>query len=255
MFAARDYSPETHIIKLGTMGEYGTPKIDIEEGWIDISHKGKTDTFLFPRQASSVYHTSKIMDTDLLWFGTRMWKLRVTDLMQGPVYGIHTEESQLDDNLKTHFNYDEVFGTVINRFLIQSLIGHPLTVYGKGGQTRGYLNIKDTLQCIEIAQKNPPERGKMDIFNQIVETFTVNELAERVKEAADEMGYDVTIKNIENPRIEAEDHYYNPTYQGLIDLGVKPHFLTKEILQEMIQILEKYKDNIDESIITQGITW
>ncbi len=255
MFAARDYSPETHIIKLGTMGEYGTPKIDIEEGWIDISHKGKTDTFLFPRQASSVYHTSKIMDTDLLWFGTRMWKLRVTDLMQGPVYGIHTEESQLDDNLKTHFNYDEVFGTVINRFLIQSLIGHPLTVYGKGGQTRGYLNIKDTLQCIEIAQKNPPERGKMDIFNQIVETFTVNELAERVKEAADEMGYDVTIKNIENPRIEAEDHYYNPTYQGLIDLGVKPHFLTKEVLQEMIQILEKYKDNIDESIITQGITW
>jgi UDP-sulfoquinovose synthase len=255
MFAARDYSPETHIIKLGTMGEYGTPKIDIEEGWIDISHKGKTDTILFPRQASSVYHTSKIMDTDLLWFGTRMWKLRVTDLMQGPVYGIHTEESQLDDNLKTHFNYDEVFGTVINRFLIQSLIGHPLTVYGKGGQTRGYLNIKDTLQCIEIAQKNPPERGKMDIFNQIVETFTVNELAERVKEAADEMGYDVTIKNIENPRIEAEDHYYNPTYQGLIDLGVKPHFLSKEILQEMIQILEKYKDNIDESIITQGITW
>lgn len=255
MFAVRDYSPDTHIIKLGTMGEYGTPKIDIEEGWIEISHKGKKDTFLFPRQASSIYHTSKIMDTDLLWFGTRMWKLRVTDLMQGPVYGILTEESKLDENLKTHFNYDEVFGTVINRFLVQSIIGYPLTVYGRGGQTRGYLNIKDTLQCIDIAQKNPPDRGKMDIFNQIVETFSVNDLAQRVKEAADEMGYSVEIKSIDNPRIEAEDHYYNPTYQGLIDLGVKPHFLSKEILQEMIQMLEKHKDNIDESIITQGITW
>ena len=176
----------------------------------------------------------------------------VTDFAQGELGDIvYVEVETVGETLKA----DEVFGTVINRFLIQSLIGHPLTVYGKGGQTRGYLNIKDTLQCIEIAQKNPPERGKMDIFNQIVETFTVNELAERVKEAADEMGYDVTIKNIENPRIEAEDHYYNPTYQGLIDLGVKPHFLTKEVLQEMIQILEKYKDNIDESIITQGITW
>lgn len=255
MFAVRDFSPSTHIIKLGTMGEYGTPKIDIEEGWIDISHKGKKDKFLFPRQASSVYHTSKIMDTDLLWFGTRMWKLRVTDLMQGPVYGVITEESLLDDNLKTHFNYDEVFGTVINRFLVQSIVGHPLTVYGKGGQTRGYLNIKDTLQCIDIAQKNPPEPGQMNIFNQIVETFSVNELAEKVKEAADEMGYKVRIESIDNPRIEAEDHYYNPTYQGLIDLGVKPNYLTKEILQEMIQVLEKYQDNIDKSIITQGISW
>ena len=255
MFAVRDFSPETHIIKLGTMGEYGTPKIDIEEGWIEISHKGKKDTFLFPRQASSIYHTSKIMDTDLLWFGTRMWKLRVTDLMQGPVYGILTEESQLDENLNTHFNYDEVFGTVINRFLVQSIINYPLTVYGKGGQTRGYLNIKDTLQCIDIAQQNPPEPGKMDIFNQIVETFSVNDLAERVKEAADEMGYKVQIKNIDNPRIEAEDHYYNPTYQGLIDLGVKPNFLSKEVLQEMIKVLEKHKDKIDQSIITQGITW
>ena len=255
MFAVRDFSPETHIIKLGTMGEYGTPKIDIEEGSIEISHKGKKDTFLFPRQASSIYHTSKIMDTDLLWFGTRMWKLRVTDLMQGPVYGILTEESQLDENLNTHFNYDEVFGTVINRFLVQSIINYPLSVYGKGGQTRGYLNIKDTLQCIDIAQQNPPEPGKMDIFNQIVETFSVNDLAERVKEAADEMGYKVQIKNIDNPRIEAEDHYYNPTYQGLIDLGVKPNFLSKEILQEMIKVLEKHKDKIDQSIITQGITW
>ena len=144
---------------------------------------------------------------------------------------------------------------MINRFLVQSIVGHPLTVYGKGGQTRGYLNIKDTLQCIDIAQKNPPEPGQMNIFNQIVETFSVNELAEKVKEAADEMGYKVRIESIDNPRIEAEDHYYNPTYQGLIDLGVKPNYLTKEILQEMIQVLEKYQDNIDKSIITQGISW
>jgi len=195
------------------------------------------------------------MDTDLLWFGTRLWGLRVTDLMQGPVYGVITDESSFHDKLQTHFNYDEIFGTVINRFLIQSIIGHSLTVYGKGGQTRGYLNIKDTLQCIDIANKNPPEAGQMNIFNQIMETFTVNELAEKVREAAQDMGYKVKIKNIDNPRIEAEDHYYNPTYQGLLDLGVKPHYLTKETLQEMILFLSKYKKNIDKNIITQGIRW
>jgi UDP-sulfoquinovose synthase len=162
IWAIRDFSPETHIIKLGTMGVYGTPNIDIEEGWLDIEHKGRKDKFLFPRQASSLYHTTKIMDTDLGWFGVRMWDLRITDLMQGPVYGIETEESNIDERLRTIFNYDEVFGTIVNRFIVQSIVGYPLTVYGQGGQTRGYLNIKDTLQCIEASEKHPAEKGEIE---------------------------------------------------------------------------------------------
>ena len=144
---------------IGTMGEYGTPNIDIPEGWIEIEHKGRKDKFLFPRQASSLYHTTKIMDTDLMWFGVRMWDLRVTDLMQGPVYGIETEESVIDERLRTIFNYDEIFGTIVNRFIVQALIDYPLTVYGKGGQTRGYLNINDTLQCVHMSEKTPAKKG------------------------------------------------------------------------------------------------
>lgn len=172
MFAVRDYSRDTHIVKLGTMGEYGTPNIDIEEGWLDIEHNGRKGKFLFPRQAGSIYHTTKVMDTDLMWFGVRMWDLKVTDLMQGPVYGVETEESLIDPRLSTLFNYDEVFGTIVNRFVVQAVCGYPLTVYGKGGQTRGYLNIKDTMQCVHMSEQAPAENGELRIFNQIMETFS-----------------------------------------------------------------------------------
>ncbi len=255
MFAVRDFSRDTHIVKLGTMGEYGTPDIDIEEGWLTIQHKGREDTFLFPRQASSIYHTSKIMDTDLMWFGVRMWGLRVTDLMQGPVYGMLTEESKIDDRLKTIFNYDEIFGTIINRFIVQALVDYPLTVYGKGGQTRGYLNINDTLQCVLLSQKNPVKRGDLRIYNQIMETFSVNELAEMTKSVGEKCGYNVQIQQIDNPRKEAEEHYYNPTYQGLLDLGVEPHYLTEESLKEMFSVVELYKENIRKEVIFRGIKW
>jgi UDP-sulfoquinovose synthase len=255
MFAVKDLSPETHIIKLGTMGEYGTPNIDIEEGWIDIKHKGRKDRFLFPRQAGSIYHTSKIMDTDLMWFGCRMWGLKVTDLMQGPVYGMETDESQIDDRLKTIFNYDELFGTIVNRFITQAVIGYPLTVYGKGGQTRGYLNIKDTLQCVHRAEQNPVQAGELSIYNQIMETFTVNQLAKLTKQVGDELGYEVTIKNIENPRVEQEDHYYNPSYQGLIELGVRPNYLTRESMKGMFDVVSRYKSKIREDVIYKGVKW
>jgi len=255
MFAVKDLSKDTHIIKLGTMGEYGTPNIDIEEGWIDIKHKGREDRFLYPRQAGSMYHTSKIMDTDLMWFGCRMWNLKVTDLMQGPVYGMETEESKIDDRLKTIFNYDELFGTIINRFTTQAVIGYPLTVYGKGGQTRGYLNIKDTLQCVHMAEQNPAQSGDLNIYNQIMETFTVNQLAELTKQAGIELGYDVKIKNINNPRVELEEHYYNPRYQGLIELGVKPNYLTIESMKEMFKIVALHKDQIKDSVIFKGVRW
>jgi UDP-sulfoquinovose synthase len=255
VFAVRDFARDTHIIKVGTMGEYGTPNIDIEEGWIEIEHKGRKDKFLFPRQASSLYHTSKIMGTDLCWFGVRTWNLRVTDLMQGPVYGLETDESTIDPRLKTIFNYDEVFGTVVNRFIAQAIVGYPLTVYGKGGQIRGYLNIKDTLQCVHMSEQTPAKAGELRVFNQIMETFSVNQLAELTAKVGRQLGYDVEIKCIDNPRKEAEDHYYNPTYQGLIDIGVQPHYLTPEVMTDMFKLVAEHKDSIRKDVIFRGVRW
>ena len=255
MFALRDFSRDTHVIHVGTMGEYGTPNIDIEEGWIDIEHKGRKDRFLFPRQASSLYHTTKIMDTDLMWFGVRMWDLRITDLMQGPVYGLETEDSVIDERLRTIFNYDEIFGTILNRFIVQAIVGYPLTVYGKGGQTRGYLNINDTLQCVHKAAETPAKKGQLRIFNQIMETFSANELAEKVQRVAKRLGYEVEIDHLENPRKEAEAHYYNPTYQGLIEIGVEPHYLTDEVLEGMMRLVGRFKRNIRKDVIFRGIKW
>lgn len=255
VWALRDFSRSTHVIHIGTMGEYGTPNIDIPEGWIEIEQNGRKDTFLFPREASSLYHTTKIMDTDLFWFAVRMWNLRVTDLMQGPVYGMETNESGIDDRLKTLFNYDEVFGTVMNRFITQAISGYPLTVYGKGGQTRGYLNIKDTLQCVDKAIQTPAGEGQLRIFNQIVETFSVMELAELTRKVGQKLGYRVQIKNTDNPRKEAEEHYYNPNFQGLQDIGVVPHYLTEEVMENMFKVVEQYKNNIRKDVIFKGIKW
>lgn len=255
LWAIRDYSRDTHLIKLGTMGEYGTPNIDIEEGWLDVEHKGRKDRFLFPRQASSLYHTTKIMDTDLMWFGVRIWGLKVTDLMQGPVYGIETEESKIDDRLRSIFNYDEIFGTVVNRFIVQACVGYPLTVYGGGGQTRGYLNIKDTMQCVHAAEKNPANKGELKIFNQIMETFSVNELADLTRRVGNSRGLNVEIQSITNPRKEAEDHYYNPAYQGLKELGVIPHLLTEDSLNGLFNVVQKNLSNIRKDVIFKGIKW
>ncbi len=255
IYAVHEVAPAAHIIKLGTMGEYGTPNIDIEEGWLDIEHNGRKDRFLFPRQASSLYHTTKIQDTDLLWFYVRTWGMKVTDLMQGPVYGLVTEETAIDRDLLPFFNYDEIFGTVLNRFIVQAVSGYPLTIYGQGGQTRGYINIKDTLQCVYLAALKPAEPGELRIFNQVTETFTVTELAEKVKQVGAKLGYTVQLQNIPNPRIEKEEHYYNPKYMGLVQLGLEPHYLTEETLTEMFQVVEHYKANINPDAIYRGVSW
>jgi len=255
IFAANEICCDAHIIKLGTMGEYGTPNIDIEEGWIDIQHKGRKDRFLYPRQSGSLYHTTKIMDTDLLWFYVRVWGLRVTDLMQGPVYGLTTRESGDDERLLSFFNYDELFGTVLNRFVVQAAAGHPLTVYGKGGQTRGYLNIQDTLNCVRLALENRPKAGELRILNQFVETFSVNDLAERVQKVGNHLGMKVQIRSIENPRKEAEDHYYNPAHSGLLELGLEPIFLTDDVLAQLIETVLRHKDKINTDIIFKGVKW
>ena len=253
--AVEEHCPDAHIVKLGTMGEYGTPRIDIEEGWIDISHNGRADRFLYPRQASSLYHTTKIMDTDLLWFYVRTWGLRVTDLMQGPVYGLFTDETQEDERLLPFFNYDEVFGTVINRFAVQAVAQYPLTVYGKGGQTRGYINIRDTMQCVRLALENPPAAGELRIFNQFTETFSVNDLAEKVQAAGRAMGLSVDVQHLENPRREAEEHYYNPAHTGLLELGLEPNLLTEETLAKLLEFVLRHRERIKTDLIFRNVQW
>jgi len=253
--AVHEFAPECHIVKLGTMGEYGTPNIDIEEGWLDVEHKGRKQKFLFPREAGSLYHTTKVLDTDLIWFYVRTWGLRCTDLMQGPVYGLETDETKGDESLYTFFNYDELWGTVINRFIVQAIAGYPLTVYGSGGQTRGYLNIKDTLQCLRLSIESPAEQGELRIYNQFVETFSVNELAEKVKASGQRLGLDVTVKSLPNPRKEMEEHYYSPAHTGLLGLGLKPHYLTDEAMDDMMKIIIRYKSSIQTDCIFRDVKW
>ncbi len=255
IYAVKEVNPACHIVKLGTMGEYGTPNIDIEEGWLEIEHKGRKDKFLFPRQAGSLYHTTKIQDTDMIWLYVRLWGLRVTDLMQGPVYGISTDEADRDERLLPNFHYDEIFGTVINRFIVQAVADYPLTVFGKGGQTRGYLNLRDTMQCVLLALTSPAREGDLRVFNQLTETFSVNQIAERIKRVGDERGLSVQIKSIENPRVELEEHYYNPASTGLIELGLEPHYLNDDIINGFFDIAEKYKSNINRDAIFRGVSW
>lgn len=255
IWTVKEEAPDCHIVKLGTMGEYGTPDIDIEEGWIEIEHKGRKDRFLYPRQAGSLYHTTKVLDTDLLWFYVRTSGLRVTDLMQGPVYGLSSDEADRDEGLLPNFHYDDIFGTVVNRFLVQAIAGIPLTVYGKGGQTRGYINLRDTLQCVDLAATNPAKEGELRIFNQFTETFTVNALAELMVEAGRQLGISVNLESVPNPRKELEEHYYNPTHHGLVELGLEPHYLTKNVLSEMLRTVLRYKSKIDSRKIKPRVRW
>ncbi|MGH7893362.1 MAG: NAD-dependent epimerase/dehydratase family protein, partial [Candidatus Binatia bacterium] len=255
VWAVLEGAPDCHIVKLGTMGEYGTPNIDIEEGWIEIAHNGRKDRFLYPRAAGSLYHTTKVLDTDLLWFYVRSHGLRVTDLMQGPVYGLTTPEAERDARLVPNFHYDDIFGTVVNRFLVQAVAGVPLTVYGKGGQTRGYLNLLDTLQCVELAAAKAPAKGELRIFNHFTETFSVNDIAERVRLAARAHNLAVTVQNLPNPRKEKEEHYYNPAHSGLLELGLKPHPMTTEVLAQMIARVLEHRERIDARKILPRVRW
>jgi UDP-sulfoquinovose synthase len=255
LFAIRDYVPDCHLVKLGTMGEYGTPNIDIEEGYIEIQHKGRSDVLPFPKLPGSLYHLSKVHDSHNIHFACRVWGVRATDLNQGVVYGIETDETALDPRLVTRFDYDDVFGTALNRFCVQAIIGHPLTVYGLGGQTRGYLNIVDTLQCVELAVMNPAERGEMRVYNQFTEQFSVMELAELVQTAGKEYGIDVAVDPIENPRFEAEQHYYHAAHQKLLDLGLQPHHLSETLVESMFSIIETHRDRVIPDHILPRDRW
>jgi UDP-sulfoquinovose synthase len=255
LFAVRELQPDCHIVKLGTMGEYGTPNIDIEEGFIEIEHNGRKDTLPFPKQPGSFYHLSKVHDSHNIMFACRIWGIRATDLNQGVVYGTVTDEVLMDEALINRFDYDEVFGTVLNRFCAQAAIGMPLSVYGKGGQTRGFLDIRDTVRCVELACLNPAKSGEFRVFNQFTEQFSVLELAESVKSVAGHMGISVEIDHIADPRVEAESHYYNAKHSKLADLGLEPHLLSDSLVDSLINIAVRYRDRIDPALFAPQVNW
>jgi UDP-sulfoquinovose synthase len=255
LFAIRELQPDCHLVKLGTMGEYGTPNIDIEEGYIRIEHNGRSDVLPFPKQPGSFYHLSKVHDSHNIMFACKIWGVRATDLNQGVVYGTVTDEVALDEALINRFDYDEVFGTVLNRFCVQAAVGHPLTVYGRGGQTRGFLDIRDTVRCIEIACLNPANRGECRVFNQFTEQFSVLELAHLVQSAANNLGLRADIEHLPAPRVEAEEHYYNAKHSKLVDLGLRPHFLSDSLLDSLMNIAIKYQDRVDSSLFLPQVRW
>lgn len=257
LYAIKEFAPDCHLVKLGTMGEYGQPNIDIEEGYLTVEHKGRTETFLYPKSPGSYYHLTKVHDSNNIYFACRTWGIRATDLNQGVVYNVHTPETLLDPRLANRFDYDGVFGTALDRFIAQAAIGHPLTVYGRGGQTRGYINIVDTARCIELACLNPAEPGKMRVMNQLTQWFSVNQLAATVQRVAREAaGIEVEIEHLPNPRVEREDdHYFNAVNTSLLDLGLEPHLLDDATVAAILQTAVEYKDRIDPKVICNSPTW
>jgi UDP-sulfoquinovose synthase len=255
LFAMREIRPDCHLVKLGTMGEYGTPNIDIEEGYIRIEHNGRSDVLPFPKQPGSFYHLSKVHDSANIMFACKIWGLRATDLNQGVVYGTVTNETKKSESLINRFDYDDVFGTVLNRFCAQAAIGQPLTVYGKGGQTRGFLDIRDTVRCIELACLNPAERGECRVYNQFTEQFSVLDLAVRVQAAGKHLGLQVEIDHLPDPRVEAESHYYNAKHSRLIDLGLQPHLLSDSLLDSLMNIAVQYRNRIDPGLMLPQVNW
>jgi UDP-sulfoquinovose synthase len=256
LFALRDHAPDCHLIKLGTMGEYGTPNIDIEEGYITINHNGRSDRLPYPKQPGSFYHLSKVHDSHNIHFVCRIWGLRATDLNQGVVYGNTTDEIGDDPGLATRFDYDTVWGTVLNRFCVQAAVGQPLTVYGKGGQTRGFLDIRDTVACIRLALDNPADQGEMRVYNQFTEQFSILDLAHHVEEARREHGLATEIVHLPNPRVELEEHYYNAKHQHLLDLGLQPHYLRGTLIDSVIATVERHRQKIDVTLLEQpSVDW
>lgn len=255
LYAMKEDFPDCHLVKLGTMGEYGTPNIDIEEGYITFEHNGRTDTLPYPKQPGSMYHLSKVHDSHNIHFACKIWGLRATDLNQGVVYGVLTEETGMDELLINRLDYDGVFGTALNRFCIQAAVGHPLTVYGSGGQTRAFLDIRDTVRCVELAIATPANAGEFRVFNQFTEMFSVGDLATMVKNAGITIGLDVDVKHIDNPRIEKEEHYFNAKNTNLLDLGLQPHYLSDSLLDSLLNFTTKYKGRVDAAQIMPKVTW
>jgi UDP-sulfoquinovose synthase len=252
MFAIGETDRDIHLVKLGTMGEYGTPNIDIEEGWLDVTHKGRSDRVLFPKRPGSFYHLSKVHDSHNLEFGCRIWDLRVTDLNQGIVYGQETEQTALDPRLATRFDYDAVFGTVLNRFAIQAVLGRPMSVYGGGSQTRAILDIRDTVECVRLACETPADAGEFRVFNQATESYSLAEMAGVVARA---FPGEADVEYVDNPRVEAENHHFVFTHTALESLGLRPHLLSDTLLTSMFDIIERNKGRVDLDALRPTVDW
>ncbi|MBQ6639574.1 MAG: NAD-dependent epimerase/dehydratase family protein [Saccharopolyspora sp.] len=252
LFAIQEIDPEIHLVKLGTMGEYGTPNIDIEEGWLEVTHKGRTDRMLYPKKPGSFYHLSKVHDSHNIEFACRIWGLRATDLNQGVVYGQETPQTLRDPRLATRFDYDAVFGTVLNRFVIQAVLGHPLTVYGSGGQTRGLIDIRDTVECIRLAAENPAEAGEFRVFNQMTESFSVEEIAKVVANSFDGA---VEVEYLDNPRVEQSEHHYNVVHTGLVELGLQPHLLSNTLIESLFGVAQQHVGRVDLGAMRPTVQW
>ncbi|UCC39960.1 MAG: GDP-mannose 4,6-dehydratase [Candidatus Aminicenantes bacterium] len=257
LYAMKDACPQAHLVKLGTMGEYWTPNIDIPEGFFTIEYRGRSDTLPFPRQAGSWYHWTKVHDSNNIMFACKIWKLQSTDIMQGVVFGTRIDEMGDDERLLTRYDFDQCFGTVANRYCAEAVIGHPLTPFGKGFQRRGFLPLRDSMQCITIAIENPPKEGEYRVFNQFDEVYDVTELALKVQKAGKELGLNVEVRNLENPRKEMEEHYYNPDHEHLLNLGYKPTHNVEQELRIMLNDLIKYKKRILEKkeVLIPDIRW
>jgi UDP-sulfoquinovose synthase len=252
LYAIAEINPDIHLVKLGTMGEYGTPNIDIEEGWLDVEHKGRRDRVLFPKRPGSFYHLSKVHDSHNIEFACRIWGIRATDLNQGVVYGQQTAETVRDDRLATRFDYDAVFGTVLNRFVIQAVLGQPLTIYGNGTQTRGIIEIRDTVRCIQLACENPADQGEFRVFNQITEFMSLQQIADTIAKASPDA---VTIEHVENPRVELENHHYNVVHTGLVGLGLEPHLLSDTLIESLFEITKRYAHRVRPEAMLPTIQW
>ena len=257
LWAMREVCPQAHLVKLGTMGEYGTPNVDIPEGFFEVEFRGRKDYLPFPRQPGSFYHLTKVHDTANTLFACRIWGLCATDIMQGVVFGTQIDEMGSDPRLRSRLDFDQCFGTAINRFCCQAVIGHPLTLYGRGGQTRGFLPMRDSMQCLTIAIENPPKPGEYRVFNQFEECYTVEELAYKVRDAAADIGLSVEVNHFENPRTEKEEHYYNPDRNHLINLGYQPTHDMMAELRIMLRDLIEHRDRImaKKDILVPDIRW
>lgn len=257
LWAIKEVVPDAHLVKLGTMGEYGTPNVDIPEGFFEVEFRGRKDRLPFPRQAGSWYHQSKVHDSHNTHFASKIWGLRATDIMQGVVFGTQSAEMGDDPRLRSRLDFDQCFGTAINRFCCQAVIGHPLTLFGVGSQKRGFLPLQDSVTCMRLAVENPPQRGEYRVFNQFENAYSISELAHMVQAVAAEIGLKVEIRHYENPREEQEEHYYNPDRQHLLDLGYQPTRDIKSVMKQMMMDLLDNRDRIQANaeVLIPDIRW
>ncbi len=256
LYAMREVAPDAHLVKMGTMGEYGTPNVDIPEGFFEVEFRGRKDRLPFPRSAGSWYHWSKVFESGDVMYASRIWGLKTTDVMQGVIYGIRTPEIT-DDRLLTRFDFDETWGTALNRFIAQAILGLPITAYGKGEQKRGFIALEDSIQSLRIAVEHPAGPGEYRVLNQFDAAYSVNELAEVAHRVASELGLPATIEHPADPRVELEQHYYNPLHDHLVELGYRRTRELSEVVREIFRDLLRFRRRLEarRHVVLPTVQW